>query len=103
MAYYGNNLPNGFAQRVDDKQSCINKCIERTDCHYWTYKPHEKKCWLKSSDRGRTSDGNYVSGKICGKAGSWYIRTQEGATCPPNTDVISHSECKDAGAALGYR
>jgi len=68
MAYFGNNLPNGFGLRVDDKQSCINKCIKRTGCHYWSYNLSWQMCWLKSSDGGRRPDRSYVSGKICGKA-----------------------------------
>jgi len=68
MAYYGNNIDNGYKLRVDDKQSCIKKCIKRTGCHYWTYRLSDSRCFLKSSDGGRQSNGDYVSGKICGKA-----------------------------------
>ena len=76
MAYFGNNLANGFGLLVDGKQSCIKMCIKRAGCHYWSYS--NRSCWLKSSDRGRSYARNFVSGKICGKEGEYFIILPKG-------------------------
>ena len=67
----GNDLPGNPRENVDLKD-CHTLCLNNNQCHFWTYgfdhTEHYRRCWLKSSDSGRTEFKGLISGpKICGE------------------------------------
>jgi PAN domain len=55
----GNDLQNFKADHVE---ACLYGCQLDSDCHAFTYSKKKKTCWLKSSDKPRTYDNNFMSG-----------------------------------------
>lgn len=57
--YFGNDIKNKI---VNGLEECISWCGETTACGYWTFAKSDKKCYLKTSDSGRTENAISISG-----------------------------------------
>jgi len=66
--YSGHNLYWGKGIKVEDMAECASLCFEDGKCNFWTYNQKVSKCWMKTSDEGRSlSKTGSVSGqKACG-------------------------------------
>ena len=94
VKYSGNNLSNkkGISQRT-----CALLCFRTSSCTHWTYnkKFQGGKCWLKSSNKGRTrsTKGSNSGQKSCGAKGfSLSMLTSEAAA--------AMEECRDPWTQL---
>ena len=49
---------------VKTKEDCCNVCARKEGCTFFSYKQHQEKCWLKTSDAGRKANDEAVSGSV---------------------------------------
>ena len=75
--YYGHDLES--KDRIESMEECIEKAAKVEKAKFWTYEPRTKKCWIKTSKRGRRKHRNAgVSGNVkCEqiKEGEWFINS----------------------------
>lgn len=68
--YNGDNIAGMAAIPVYDEEQCRVQCYEEPSCNYWSYKPSENKCWLKTGKSDPLSIADFISGeKACGNPG----------------------------------
>jgi len=69
--YSGHNLYTTKGIKVGNMAGCAALCFEDSKCKFWTYNPRVSKCWMKTSDQGKSpSTKGSVSGqKACGAPG----------------------------------
>jgi len=50
---------------------CASLCFEDSKCKFWTYNPRVSKCWMKTSNQGRSpsTKGSISGQKACGATG----------------------------------
>merc|ERR1719209_2177078 len=70
VKYSGSNLE---SKRGINQETCALLCFKKPACTHWTYNPTYQggKCWLKTSDSGRTKSttGSTSGQKACGGRG----------------------------------
>jgi len=66
--FSGYNVYTTKGVKVANRAGCAELCFDDTNCNFWTYNPRVSKCWIKTSDEGRSpSTKGSVSGqKVCG-------------------------------------
>ena len=65
MAYMHNTIK--ILNGVTTKLECGQTCANHPECEFWSYWAGEARCFLKTSDSGRTPIDWFVSGnKKCG-------------------------------------
>merc|ERR1711990_1069862 len=69
--YSGHNLYTTKGIKVGNMAGCAALCFEDSKCKFWTYNPRVSKCWLKTSDQGKSpsTKGSISGQKACGAAG----------------------------------
>jgi len=69
--YSGHNLYTTKGIKVGNMAGCASLCFEDSKCKFWTYNPRVKKCWMKTSDQGRSpsTTGSISGQKACGAQG----------------------------------
>ena len=60
--YNGNDIKNKKYFFENGLQKCISWCGGTLACGYWTFSKSEKRCYLKTSDSGRTEHAGTISG-----------------------------------------
>merc|ERR1711971_1327742 len=69
--YSGHNLYTTKGIKVGNMAGCASLCFEDNKCKFWTYNPRVSKCWMKTSDQGRSpsTKGSISGQKACGASG----------------------------------
>ena len=53
---------------VKNQQACATMTGTKEGALFWTYRASDKKCWIKTSKKGKMAQAGLVSGNIeCGK------------------------------------
>jgi len=70
--YSGHNLYTRKGIKVENRAGCATLCFEDGKCKFWTYNPRVSKCWMKTSDEGRSpsTTGSFSGPKACGAPGN---------------------------------
>ena len=64
--FYGYDIVNKYG--INDQKECQEYCQNNTLCDFWTYRPSDTRCYLKTADLGRKSSQGAMSGpKYCSK------------------------------------
>ena len=66
--YLGNDIHVKENFPVSDQHDCARQCLTFDACNFWTFRPSNTRCWLKTSDSGHhNANQAYNSGsKGCG-------------------------------------
>jgi len=66
--YSGHNLYTTKGIKVGNMAGCASLCFGDNKCKFWTYNPRVSKCWMKTSDEGRSpsTTGSFSGPKACG-------------------------------------
>merc|ERR1711971_1211558 len=69
--YSGHNLYTTKGIKVGNRAGCASLCFNDNKCKFWTYNPRVSKCWMKTSDQGRSpsTKGSISGQKVCGAPG----------------------------------
>merc|ERR1719234_812575 len=88
--YSGHNLYTTKGIKVGNMAGWADLCFKDSKCKFWTYNPRVSKCWMKTSDEGKsTSDKGSVSGqKACGAPG---VLPEEPESLPTSGVMTSSS------------
>merc|ERR1712212_839205 len=66
--YLGHDIPEIMERmepyKVANQQACATLTGEKEGALFWTYRDSDKKCWLKSSKKGKKAHKGLVSGSI---------------------------------------
>ena len=68
-AYHGNDIKQGakIFKKVEDQKACAKLTAENEKAKFWTYHPSNKKCFIKTSKKGKKPQKTSVSGnRECG-------------------------------------
>jgi len=67
---------------------CASLCFEDSKCKFWTYNPRVSKCWMKTSDQGRSpsTKGSISGQKACGASG---VLPEEPESLPTSGEMTS--------------
>merc|ERR1719289_213236 len=86
--YSGHNLYTTKGIKVGNMAGCASLCFEDSKCKFWTYNPRVSKCWMKTSDQGRSpsTKGSISGQKACGAPGAL---PEEPASLPTSGDMNS--------------
>merc|ERR1712080_746736 len=69
IQYYGHDLGGNPRTNVNAWEQCARMCRDHFACFYWTWRIGSRKCYLKTSNAGRRTINDAVSGsKICIKS-----------------------------------
>ena len=64
--YRGHDIGKGV--KVKNQQACATMTATKEGGLFWTYRASDKKCWIKTSKKGKMAQAGLVSGNIeCGK------------------------------------
>ena len=64
--YLGHDIEGG--KKVKNQQACATLTGTKEGGLFWTYRASDKKCWIKTSKKGKMAQAGLVSGNIeCGK------------------------------------
>ena len=69
--YFGNDIKQGATKYkvVENQEACAKLAAANEKALFWTYRPSDKKCWIKTSKAGKRALKTFVSGnKECGDA-----------------------------------
>ena len=50
--------------KVKNQEACAKLTSEKEGALFWTYRDSDKKCWVKTSKKGKTEGAGLVSGSI---------------------------------------
>merc|ERR1712168_1107750 len=86
--YSGHNLYTTKGIKVGNMAGCASLCFEDSKCKFWTYNPRVKKCWMKTSDQGRSpsTKGSISGQKACGAQG---VLPEEPESLPTSGEMTS--------------
>merc|ERR1719430_1148238 len=86
--YSGHNLYTTKGRKVGNMAGCASLCFGDSKCKFWTYNPRVSKCWMKTSDQGRSpsSKGSISGQKACGAPGAL---PEEPESLPTSGDMSS--------------
>ena len=66
--YYGHDIKGEGNVKVKNQQACATLAATKKGALFWTYRPLDKKCFIKNSKEGKKPHFKRVSGNIeCGK------------------------------------
>merc|ERR1719365_377764 len=70
--YSGHNLYTTKGVKAGNMAGCASLCFNDNKCKFWTYNPRVSKCWMKTSDQGRSpsTTGSMSGQKACGAPGA---------------------------------
>ena len=64
--YFGHDIQKGV--KVENQQACADLTVTKEGALFWTYRAKDKKCFIKTSKKGKKELAGRVSGnKECGK------------------------------------
>ena len=64
--YLGHDMK-GSPHNVENEDACAHLTATKKDALFWTYRDSDKKCWIKTSKKGKKANKNLVSGnRECG-------------------------------------
>merc|ERR1719365_573727 len=86
--YSGHNLYTTKGIKVGNMAGCASLCFNDNKCKFWTYNPRVSKCWMKTSDQGRSpsTTGSMSGQKACGAPG---VLPDEPETLPTSGSLSS--------------
>merc|ERR1719385_232794 len=86
--YSGHNLYTTKGIKVGNMAGCASLCFNDNKCKFWTYNPRVSKCWMKTSDQGRSpsTKGSMSGQKACGAPG---VLPDEPETLPTSGSLSS--------------
>merc|ERR1712130_1024790 len=86
--YSGHNLYTTKGIKVGNMAGCASLCFEDSKCKFWTYNPRVSKCWMKTSDQGRSpsTKGSISGQKACGAQG---VLPEEPESLPTSGEMTS--------------
>merc|ERR1712226_1545263 len=86
--YSGHNLYTTKGIKVGNMAGCASLCFEDSKCKFWTYNPRVSKCWMKTSDQGRSpsTKGSISGQKDCGAQG---VLPEEPESLPTSGEMTS--------------
>jgi len=86
--YSGHNLYTTKGIKVGNMAGCASLCFEDRKCKFWTYNPRVSKCWMKTSDQGKSSStkGSVSGQKACGAPGAL---SEEPESLPTSGEMTS--------------
>merc|ERR1719365_55796 len=86
--YSGHNLYTTKGIKVGNMAGCASLCFDDSKCKFWTYNPRVKKCWMKTSDQGRSpsTEGSISGQKACGAQG---VLPEEPESLPTSGEMAS--------------
>merc|ERR1719234_2797455 len=101
--YSGHNLYTTKGIKVGNMAGCAALCFEDSKCKFWTYNPRVSKCWMKTSDQGKSpSTKGSVSGqKACGAPG--VLQDEPENTLPESGEMTSPNFPNDYPSGLHQR
>ena len=60
----------GSPHKVENQEACAKLTASKEGALFWTYRDSDKKCWIKTSKKGKTPLKTVVSGnRECGEEG----------------------------------
>ena len=60
--YFGHDIQKGV--KVKNQQACANLTATKEGALFWTYRPSDKKCFIKTSKKGKKAFAGRVSGSV---------------------------------------
>ena len=60
--YFGHDIQKGV--KVKNQQACANLTATKEGALFWTYRASDKKCFLKTSKKGKKALAGRVSGNV---------------------------------------
>ena len=60
--YWGHNIKRGYNLR--NQQACATLAATIEGALFWTYRPKDKKCFVKNSKKGKRAHKGRVSGSV---------------------------------------
>merc|ERR1719365_417193 len=86
--YSGHNLYTTRGIKVGNMAGCASLCFEDSKCKFWTYNPGVSKCWMKTSDQGKSpsTKGSISGQKACGAQG---VLPEEPESFPTSGEMTS--------------
>ena len=62
--YYGHDIKGEGNVKVKNQQACATLAATKEGARFWTYRPSDKKCFIKTSKKGKMEGAGLVSGSI---------------------------------------
>ena len=69
--YFGHDIQKGV--KVKNQQACANLTATKEGALFWTYRASDKKCFLKTSKKGKKA----LAGRVSGNVGCAVKETEE--------------------------
>ena len=60
--YFGHDIQKGV--KVKNQQACANLTATKEGALFWTYRAKDKKCFIKTSKKGKKTLAGRVSGNV---------------------------------------
>ena len=60
--YFGHDIQKGV--KVKDQQACVTLAATKEGALFWTFRAWDKKCFLKTSKKGKRAAAGRVSGSV---------------------------------------
>ena len=62
--YLGHDIKGEGNVKVKNQQACATLAATKEGALFWTYRPSDKKCFLKTSKKGKRAAAGRVSGSV---------------------------------------
>ena len=89
--YWGHDIKGAGNVKVKNQQACASLAATKEGALFWTYRPSDNKCFIKSSKKGKRAHVGRVSGSVGCAQGKHPARK------PPK--VITFRICKPSSQA----
>ena len=63
-AYWGYDIKGAGRVKVKNQQACATLAGTIEGALFWTYRPSDKKCFIKNSKKGKIAHAGRVSGNV---------------------------------------
>ena len=60
--YFGHDIQKGV--KVENQQACADLTVTKEGALFWTYRAKDKKCFIKTSKKGKKAFAGRVSGSV---------------------------------------
>ena len=60
--YFGHDIQKGV--KVENQQACADLTVTKEGALFWTYRAKDKKCFIKTSKKGKKTLAGRVSGNV---------------------------------------
>ena len=65
--YLGHDIKGLVGIKVENQEACAKRTALTKGALFWTYRDSDKKCWIKTSKKGKKANKTLVSGnRECG-------------------------------------